>query len=108
LDNETETTLIETVMRDHQKMMTLLRQKKESLEHALKYWNESGKRNGPNSMQSTVDSLMMMSDIHSVFDLLDSTFAKGYKINDLSLAQVNNVLRRVEDMLTKSKIVSHR
>ena len=59
-------------------------------------------------MQSTVDALMMMSDVNSVFDLLDSTFAKGYKINELSLAQVNNVLRRAEDLLSKSKVVSHR
>ena len=85
LDNETETTLIDTAMRDHGQMMTLLKKKKEVLEHALKYWSE--KRNsGPNSMQSTVDSLMMMSDINSVFDLLDATFSKGYKINELSLA----------------------
>ena len=69
-------------------MMTLLRQKKNQLEHALKYWNDSGKRNnvGPNQLQSTVDALMMMSDMNSVFDLLDATFAKGYKINELSLA----------------------
>jgi len=68
--------------------MTLLRQKKDQLEHALKYWNDAGKRNntGPNSMQSTVDALMMMSDTNSVFDLLDATFSKGYKINELSLA----------------------
>jgi len=59
-------------------------------------------------MQSTVDALMMMSDTSSVFDLLDATFSKGYKINELSLAQVNNVLRKVEDLYTKSKVVSHR
>ena len=59
-------------------------------------------------MQSTVDALMMMSDVNSVFDLLDSTFVKGYKLNELSLAQVNNVLRRAEDLLSKSKVVSHR
>ena len=45
LDNETETALIETAMKDHEQMMTLLRQKKNQLEHALKYWNDSGKRN---------------------------------------------------------------
>ena len=75
-------------MKDHEQMMTLLRQKKNQLEHALKYWNDSGKRNnvGPNQLQSTVDALMMMSDMNSVFDLLDATFAKGYKINELSLA----------------------
>ena len=55
-------------------------------------------------MQSTVDALMMMSDVNSVFDLLDATFVKGYKINELSLAQVNNVLRRAEDLLSKSKV----
>ena len=59
-------------------------------------------------MQSTVDALMMMSDTASVFDLLDATFSKGYKINELSLAQVNNVLRKVEDLYSKSKVVSHR
>ena len=51
---------------------------------------------------------MMMSDTASVFDLLDATFSKGYKINELSLAQVNNVLRKVEDLYSKSKVVSHR
>ena len=51
---------------------------------------------------------MMMSDVNSVFDLLDATFSKGYKINELSLAQVNNVLVRVEDIFAKSKVVSHR
>ena len=57
------------------------------MEHALKYWNDASKRNsGPNSMQSTVDALMMMSDTSSIFDLLDATFSKGYKINELSLA----------------------
>ena len=76
----------------------MLRQKKDALEHALKYWNEAGRRSGPNQLQSTVDSLMMMSDINSVFDLLDATFAKGYKLNELSLAQVNIVLRKVEDL----------
>ena len=108
LDNETETTLIDVAMDGHSQMMKLLRQKKDQLEHALKYWTEAGKRSGPTSMQSTVDALMMMSDTNSVFDLLDATFAKGYKINDLSLAQVNNVLRRVEDVYAKSKVVSHR
>ena len=87
LDNETEMGLIDTAMRDHGQMMTLLRQKKDQLEHALKYWNDAGKRNaGPNSMQSTVDALMMMSDTSSIFDLLDATFSKGYKINELSLS----------------------
>lgn len=37
-------------------------------------------------MQAIVDSLMMMSDISSVYDILDATFSKGYKLNDLSLA----------------------
>ena len=52
LDNETETALIETAMGGHEQMMTLLRQKKNQLEHALKYWNDSGKRNnvGPNQL----------------------------------------------------------
>ena len=68
-------------------MMRLLRQKKESLEHALKYWNDSGKRSaGPNSMNATVDALVMMSDVNNVFDLLDATFSKGYKLHELSLA----------------------
>jgi len=44
LDNETETTLIDTAMRDHSQMMTLLRAKKEQMEHALKYWNDAGKQ----------------------------------------------------------------
>ena len=78
------------------------------MEHALKYWNESGKKSGPNSMQSTVDSLMMMSDISSVFDILDATFSKGYKLNELSLAQVNVVLRKAEDLCSKSKVQTHR
>ena len=86
LDNETETTLIELATKDHSQMMKMLKQKKEQMEHALKYWNDAGKRSGPNSMQSTVDSLMMMSDINSVFDLLDATFSKGFKISELSLA----------------------
>ena len=51
---------------------------------------------------------MMMKDLNSVFDLLDATFAKGYKINELSLSQVNSVLRRVEDLYSRSKVVSHR
>lgn len=59
-------------------------------------------------MQSTVDSLMMMKDVNLVFDLLDATFSKGYKLTELSLAQINNVLRRVEDLMSKSKVVSHR
>lgn len=90
-------------------MMKLLRHKKDQMEHALKYWNETGKRSsGPNSLQSTVDSLMMMKDVNLVFDLLDATFSKGYKLTELSLAQINNVLRRVEDLMFKSKVVSHR
>jgi len=59
-------------------------------------------------MQSTVDSLMMMSDISSVFDILDATFSKGYKLNELSLAQVNVVLRKAEDLCAKSKVQTHR
>lgn len=91
--------MIDTAMDGHQAMMKLLKHKKDQLEHALKYWNETGKRAaGPNSMQSTVDSLMMMSDMNLVFDLLDATFSKGFKLNELSLAQVNNILRRVEDL----------
>ena len=49
-------------------------------------------------MQSTVDSLMMMSDISAVFDVLDATFSKGYKLNELSLAQINVVLKKTEDL----------
>ena len=59
-------------------------------------------------MQSTVDSLMMMSDISAVFDVLDATFSKGYKLNELSLAQVNVVLRKAEDLQTRSKVQTHR
>ena len=59
-------------------------------------------------MQSVVDALRMTSDAHSVFDIVDSTFSKGYKISDLSLAQVNTVLRKVEDTIIKSRVVSHR
>lgn len=86
LDDEAETNLIEMAMSDHSKMMKILRSKKENLDHALKYWNDAGKRSsGPNSMQSTVDSLMMMSDLNCVYDLLDATFSKGYKVSELSL-----------------------
>jgi len=51
---------------------------------------------------------MMMSDMSSVFDLLDATFSKGYKLNDLSLAQINVVLRKAEDLQAKSKVQTHR
>jgi len=59
-------------------------------------------------MQSTVDALMMMSDINSVYDVLDATFSKGYKLNELSLAQINVVLRKAEDLCSKSKVSTHR
>ena len=43
-------------------------------------------------MQSTVDSLIMMSDMNCLYDLLSATFAKGLRVNDLSLPQVNAIL----------------
>ena len=45
----------------------------------------------------------MMTDINSMFDLLDATFAKGLRTSELSLSQVLQLLRKVEELLTSSK-----
>ena len=45
--------------------------------------------------------------MNCVFDLLSSTFAQGHRVNELSLPQVLQVLKKVQDFMTESKFEPH-
>ena len=71
--------------------------KKSQLEHTLKFWKEP-------QIGATVDSIHMMTDINCLFDVFSATFACGHRVEELTVAHINLILKCVCDLLTQSKL----
>lgn len=87
VDSDQERRMIEQALRDHQRIVKLLQHRRSQLEHGLKFWQDEPQKEKTSS-QATVDALVMLSDTSCAFDLLSATFAKGLRVNDLTVTQL--------------------
>ena len=46
----------------------------------------------------------MMTDTNSIYDVFSATFAMGTRVEELTVAHINLILKRVNDLLTESKL----
>lgn len=93
--------MLEAALRDHSRVVSLLQHRRSQLEHCLKFWQQDERQSKP-PLQSTVDALVMMADSNCAFDLMAATFAKGLRVNEMTVSQVTSILKKLKDLLDRT------
>jgi hypothetical protein len=93
--------MMQDALKDHNKMIYILKQRNEILNNLLKYWRS-------NDLNSTVNSLIMIKDTNIMVDALNCTFGdQQSRIDMLSFDHASLVLKKCEEVMLSDKFEFH-
>ena len=99
-DHEEDMKLMEGAVKDHNKLVFMMRHRIQSLKQLQKMWTR-------NNMEVVVNELAMVKDQAVMVDALAATFGGGQKADLLSVEQCNLVLTKCVDLMVNSKYEAH-
>ncbi|CDW88994.1 katanin p80 wd40 repeat-containing subunit b1 homolog [Stylonychia lemnae] len=101
IDIESDMKSIQEAVKDHNKIIFILKQRNEILQNMLKYWSK-------NDTQSTINCILTIKDPNIIADALGCTFAdQSTRIETFNFDHAISILKKCEEILTADKFETH-